>query len=294
MKVARIFPTKTAFSPTDQDAYFDEPGFFTPHYNFAFVSVAFTWDIDRAYRLADAWKSNADNVSVGGPAINGESREPFMAGQFLKPGITITSRGCNKVGHGPGYCRACRVSKGLIEFENFPAGNIIQDNNFLQCSDGHIGEVLKMLEPQHKIKFAGGIDKYLLTKRFASALKGLSIEQIFLACDNLSELDALKNAVDVLTQAGFKRHKIYCYTVVGKNMQEDEIKCRRIYEAGATPFAQLYRDPEGKIRYSSAYKLFACAWSRPAIINTRAKDNWPKIKHHSAFKRVCGLEDSLF
>ncbi len=278
MKVARVFPTKTKFSPTDQHVYFDEPGLFTPHYDKALISVSFTWDILKAERLAKAWYRRANDVLIGGPAITGESREPFESGKFLKPGITITSRGCNKVGNGPGYCRGCRVSKGLIEFENFPEGNIIQDNNLLQCSDDHIGEVLKMLETQRRIKFTGGLDKYLLTKQFAAAIKGLSIEQIFLACDNLSELDVLKNAVVILNEAGFNRHKIYCYTVIGKNMQEDESKCRRIWEAGAVPFAQLYRDPEGKIKYTAYYKEFACAWSRPAIIYTRAKNNWPRIK----------------
>jgi len=286
LKVARIFPSKTKFSPTDQDAYFDEPGLFTPYYDFALISVAFTWDKVKAQRLAEAWKNNASTVKIGGPAIDGESREPFSAGKFLKQGITITSRGCDKVGWGPGYCKNCRVSKGIIEFDDFPAGNILQDNNFIQCSDNHIGKVLSMLETQHRIKFAGGLDKYLLTKKFASAIKGLSIEQIFLACDNTKEIGVLEDAVAILNEAGFNQHKIYCYTVVGKDMQKEENRCRRIYEAGATPFAQLYRDPEGKIKYSQEYKLFACAWSRPAIINTRAKNNWPQIKHHSAFKRL--------
>jgi len=284
MRVARIFPSKTKFSPSDPDAYFKHPQLNTPHYDFALISVAFTWDIPKAEELAIQWRKHAEVVKIGGPAITGESRESFKAGKFLKSGVTITSRGCGKVGWGPGYCKNCRVSKGLIEFDDFPEGNIIQDNNFLQCSDTHIGKVLSMLETQRRIKFAGGLDKYLITKRFVSAIKDLSIEEIFLACDNISELEALKNAVAILNEGGFNRHKIYCYTVIGKDMQEEEVNLRKIYEAGATPFAQLYRDPEGKIKYSRDYKLFACAWSRPAIINTRAKNNWSKIKHHSAFQ----------
>lgn len=74
MRIARVFPVKTSMSPFDEDAYFDEPGLFTPHYDLAMISVAFTWDIPKANRLKEAWRTHATEVLLGGPAINGESR----------------------------------------------------------------------------------------------------------------------------------------------------------------------------------------------------------------------------
>ena len=92
MKTARVFPTKTSMGPTDRDAYFGEPELFMPEYNEIHISVAFTWDIERAKWLAKQWEFVAP-VKIGGPAVNGEGNG-FVPGQYLRHGVTITSRGC--------------------------------------------------------------------------------------------------------------------------------------------------------------------------------------------------------
>ena len=75
-----------------------------------------------------------------------------------------------------------------------------------------------------------------------------------------------------LARAGFSREKIKCYALIGDDMDKNEARLREIYEAGAMPFAQLYRDfSEKKKEYSLEWNAFARMWQRPAAINAHMK-----------------------
>ena len=266
MKIARVFPSRTSFSPDDPDAYFDVPGLFTPEYDEVHISVTFTWDIPRAHALASAWGMKGKKVAIGGVAINGESREPFVAGRYLKQGITITTRGC------PNACGFCMVNKrDFIELEDFPAGRIVQDNNILAASDRHWERVITMLRGQSKVQFKGGLDKRLLTERRVDDLRSLRIDELWLACDHKNDVETLRRAVSLLIRGGFSREKLLCYVLIGKDMVEEEARLRAVWDAGAIPFAQLYKDKDNSLKYSYPWRAFARTWSRPAAIKTIMK-----------------------
>lgn len=279
MKIARVFPTKTSMSPTDPDAYFDVPDLFTPHYDEVHISVTFTWDIKKAYKLEYEWQKHTKKILVGGVAINGESDQPFQAGLYLRQGITITSRGC------PNNCSFCMVRQGIIEFDNFPEGNIIQDNNILACSDRHWQLVVSMLKKQKLIEFKGGLEKHRITPKIAEDLRGLRIKSLWLACDSPNDIKPLEKAVRILHKAGFRHEQIYCYVLIGHNLREENErleKCLNLFTyfdeenneryMGVKPFAQLFRDKIDKIKYSREYKQFARKWSRPACYYRLKKD----------------------
>lgn len=212
------------------------------------------------YYLAEQWKNHAKKINIGGVAIDGESKDKFIAGKYVKKGVTITSRGCiNK-------CSFCLVNKNLIEFDDFPEGNIINDNNILACSDKHIDLVFNMLKKQKNIQFKGGLESRRLTKRIVEKLRTLKITELWLACDNDSALKPLKKAVDILYKAGFKRYQIHCYALIyGKNLIKEEERLKEIYNIGARPFAQLYQPPiKEKIQYSQEARNFQRKWCRPA------------------------------
>ena len=258
MALARVFPTKTSFSPTDEHAYFGEPDMFTPlDYNEVHISVIFTWDIDKAKRLKKTWEKVCPIVKIGGVAIDGESREPFTAGKYLKHGVTITSRGC------PNNCSFCLVNKGnLIEFDNFPEGNIIQDNNILAGSDRHWNLVIDMLKNQRQISFKGGLETARITPKKAEDLRGLSISELWLACDSDAHIEPLRKAVGILKKAGFTDSHLYCYVLIGK----EELRLRAVREMGVMPFAQLYLKPERKkTEYTTEMKQYQRIMAKPAI-----------------------------
>ena len=123
VKIARVFARKTNLCPTDKDAYFGVPGFFTPEYDEVHISVTFTWDIEYAEFLAKQWKTVSPKVLIGGPAIRGLGIPGvFKPGVYLKKGVTITSRGC------PYDCSHCFVQRregGIQELPIYP-GNIME------------------------------------------------------------------------------------------------------------------------------------------------------------------------
>jgi len=262
MRVARVFPTKTSMTPTDQDSYYGEPELFMPSYDEIHISCTFTWDISKAKRLAGEWLRVAP-VKLGGVAINGESDQQFIAGMYLRKGITITSRGC------PNNCSFCMVKRGLIEFDDFPEGNIVQDNNILACSDRHWRLVLDMLRKQKGIEFKGGLEASRITDKIAEDLRGLSIKTLWLACDHPNALNGFKKAVKILQKVGFTRSHIYCYVLIGKDRLEEENRLKEVLFSGAMPFAQLYRNKEDNIYYSKEWKQFQREWSRSAIIRSK-------------------------
>lgn len=265
MKIARVFPRKTSFSPTDEDCYFSTPPMWTsqgnplPYYDEVHISCTFTWDIDKAYKLAKAWEGKGKVVKVGGPALGSPSEE-FIPGKYLKRGVTITSRGC------PNNCSFCLVPKreGKLREIEIKPGNIIQDNNFLACSKQHQEKVFAMLRKQRQIEFKGGLEASRITPEIADRLRSLRIKSLWVACDRKNSIPGFKKAVDILHRAGFTQNHIYCYVLIGDNMAENEERLRIVYESGALPFAQLFQPDDHYINYSREWKQFARTWSRPA------------------------------
>lgn len=260
MKIARVFCSKTSYCPIDEHAYFDVPDMLTPKdYDKVYVSCTFSWDIERAFYLKKSWRDHGKIVIAGGPAFLSNASE-FIPGMFVKQGVVFTSRGC------PNKCKFCFVPwrEGGIKELPVTEGNIIQDNNFLACSDKHRNLVYEMLKKQHTIEFKGGLEACRITSSEAEKLRNLSIRSLYLACDTPSALRGTIKAIKILKKAGFTRHHIYSYVLCGKNMDEEYARCKSLFDAGCMPFVQLFKDENNSIKYSREWLLFARALSRPA------------------------------
>lgn len=278
----RIFPRHTAYTPIDSLAFVGDPPLTRPPGEIVLVSVTFTWDIPEGKRLAEAWGQYYAKVELGGPAF-GDAGNGFTAGCFVKPGITFTSRGCNNA------CPWCLVPERegpLRELDNIEPGYIIQDNNFLQCSEPHRQRVYSMLRRQRKAAmFAGGLDARLLTENIAEELRGIRINCVFLAADT-DDLAPLRRAIYRLSF--LRRRQLRCYVLCGfdgQKIEDAEARLERVWELGAMPFAQLYRPPDQEIAYSREWRALARKWSRPAammathdmpILNANEPDDGPR------------------
>jgi hypothetical protein len=182
-------------------------------------------------------------------------------GLYIKQGFVFSTRGCNN------NCPYCIVPKqeGALRELPITPGNIIQDNNFLQASTAHKNRVFEMLRTQHTICFRGGLEAALVDEHFISNIQTLRISELWLACDSHAALRVAIPAIQKLTAAGFNRNKIMCYVLIGDDMEENENRCREIYNAGAMPRAQLFRDfTETKTEYTADWRKFASMWQRPA------------------------------
>lgn len=232
-RIIRVFPRRTSMTPRDDMAFVGDPPMIRPEADEIHVSVTFSWDVEEGYRLAESWIQYYPVVELAGPALSSDC-DGFISGQYVRPGVTFTSRGCNN------QCPWCLVPKRegkLREMTSFSAGYLIQDNNFLQCNRGHRDQVFQMLRGQSQIQFAGGVDARLLTDRIGEQIRGLRIAQVFLACDTDGGLKALQGAVQRLA---LPRDKVRCYVLLalnGESMSQGIARLEDVWAAGAMPFA---------------------------------------------------------
>jgi len=238
------------------------------------VSVAFTWDLPLAEKLAREW-SDVAPVTMGGPAMN-ERGGDFTPGMYLKPGYVITSRGC------PNRCWFCSVPKregGVIRELPITEGWNVLDDNLLACSDDHIRSVFAMLARQKEpAEFTGGLEAARLKPWHAAELKKLRIKQMFFAYDTPDDLEPLQWAGVYLRDAGFKihphSHSLRCFVLCGykgDSIGHAEYRMQKTIQAGFTPMAMLWKDETGK--RDPEWGKFQREWARPAIIYAKTPNH---------------------
>ena len=262
IRVIRVFPRRTLLTPDDPYSFIGDPPMWRPEAEEVHVSCTFTWDIKEVKRLREAWNQYYPTVYLGGPAIDRNGNN-FIPGVYIKNGVTFTSKGCN---NNCPWCLVPEYEGKLQEIEDFAPGYIIQDNNLLQCSEGHIKRVCKMLRSQRRAAiFSGGIDARLVTDVIAELFRSIKINQLFLAADTTASLLPLQEAVEKLPF--LKRDKLRCYVLIGKDedIAHSEFRLKRVWEIGCLPFAQLYQPKDKWIEYDSDWKDLNRVWSRPAI-----------------------------
>ena len=267
MKIIRVFPRRTSLTPRDDMAFVGDPPMMRPDADEVHVSTVFTWDKQKAERLAAAWAQYYP-TRLGGPAFSSPVNG-FTPGMYVRQGVTFTSRGCDN--HCP-WCLVPEREGRLFEIRDFADGNIIQDNNLLQCSQLHIERVFQMLRGQHAIQFTGGLDARLLTQEYADQIRGLRVYQVFLACDTAGALKHLRQAVVRLL---LPRDKIRCYVLIGfdgETISQATARLEDVWNTGCLPFAQLYQPPDSWVDYPKEWRDLARTWSRPAAMKSFMRD----------------------
>lgn len=279
--IARVFPRRTKWTPTDENAFVGEPPLGCPHFDEVHISVTFTWDIQRAYQLVQEWSNYGRRILVGGPAIsslihNIYANDKFTPGMYIKNGVVFTSRGC------PGNCWYCLVPKWEGELRELPItdGHIVQDNNLLACSEKHIRAVFEMLKSQHRIEFAGGLQADLITEWIGQELSKLNIRHLWLSYDRDGDPIKISRAVRILHKFGFKRDQIRCYVLIGykgDSILEASVRLTHAWSLGTLPFAMRYRKPSKKFDNSFVYtdrawNELTTKWSNPKTIKAMMKN----------------------
>ena len=268
----RVFPRRTKWTPDDKNSFCGHPPLWVLESEDlpVRVSCTFTDDIPRALALQKSWQRYFSDVRVGGPAFDDPGSE-FVPGRFLKPGVTITSRGCIR------KCGFCLVPKREGKLRELPIkdGWIVQDNNLLACSEKHLLAVFEMLQRQpYPADFAAGLDSRLLRPwhwRLFNMLK--PFPRLHFACDSWEALEDLRKVADIVGSAKAQK---FCYALIGYNpdetMADAEKRLRAIWDLGFYPFAMLYRGPNGEGHKSREWKQFQRTWCRPAAYKTLLKE----------------------
>jgi hypothetical protein len=235
------------------------------------VSVTFSYDMEKAERLAEAWAKTGLPVKMGGVAFGLPSGD-FTPGLYLKKGYVITSRGCNN------SCWFCAVPKregGLRELP-ITEGNVILDDNLLACSENHIRAVFAMLKTQpEKPVFTGGIEARLLKPWHVDLLRGVKTKRLYCAYDTAGDYEPLIHAGKLLREGGITRssHTARCYVLIGypsDTMEKAEKRLRNAWSAGFFPYAMLYRNEKGEV--CPEWAKFQRLWARPQIVYSQLKE----------------------
>ena len=273
MNIARVFPRKTNATPDDLLAFVGMPDINTPDwFDEIHISVAFTYDFDRACMLADVWSKRTDNLKIGGPGA-GMKGADFTPGMYLKKGYVITSRGC------PNQCYFCSVHglDGDIRELPITEGWNVLDDNLLACSDSHIIAVFNMLmkcktKYHQRIQFTGGFEVHRLVDWHIEWILKLRPKQIFFAYDydNQERLDELRDVSCKMLIAGITKEALRCYVLIGypgDTLEKAENRLCDVVDTGYIPMAMLYRDKNGN--YFGGWSGLQKLWARPAIMRAR-------------------------
>lgn len=264
--IARIFIRKTNLTPEDECAIVNRgPGLLDGCFKEAHISVLFSYDMERAKQLAEQW-SKCCNVRIGGPGT-GERGSDFEPGMYVKKGAVITSRGC------PNRCWFCSVwRREGPEIRELPIriGHNILDDNLLRCSDDHVNSVFKMLDTQNEAaSFTGGLEAAAMKDFHIDLLTRLKRKpkQIFFAYDTEDDADPLRESGKKMMDAGFTRHHLRSYCLIGfpgDTFEKAEKRLKNCVQFGFFPMDMLYRNEAGEEKRE--WKIFQREWSRPAII----------------------------
>lgn len=277
-RIVRVFPRRTKATPVDDLTYTGPPDLFAEA-DEVHVSVTFTYDKERAEGLAEDWKFVAP-VKIGGVAY-GDSSLEFIPGRYIRPGYTITSRGC------PRRCWFCGVWKKWPESNVLPIydGWNILDDNLLACPRDHVEAVFAMLRRQRRadwpgwdgrVEFTGGLEALSLKDYQVDLLASLTPRpSMFFAYDPGDDFETLRSAASRLIEAGFtaKSHRLRCYVLIGMpkdTLDKAEMRLRQMLGIGFTPFAMLWKpSTKSEERYAPGpeWRSFQRRWVRPQIVH---------------------------
>jgi hypothetical protein len=270
--LARVFTRRTRATPDDAYAFVGLPPVNLPDdITEVHISVSFSFDLEEAEKLYEAWNKIAP-CSIGGPAT-GQRGEDFIPGRYLREGYVITSRGCDPKNN----CWFCMARKREGPLRELPvrSGANVLDDNLLACSESHIHEVFQMLERQkklgHRTFFTGGFEAALIKNWHIELLKKLRPKEIFFGCDDEEKFFHLREAVKLFKEADYFSHNtLRAYVLIGypgDSLDGAERRLRRVKDIGVCPMAMLYRNMSGTIiQPERDWKQFQRLWTRPALI----------------------------
>lgn len=198
----------------------------------AYLSVVFSWQVQRAYQRAVWWRSLGYDVIVGGPAaqLNPHAfKDVAVLGDACdalwrhNPMATFTSRGCIRQ---CGFCAVPELEGDLQELDRWEPKPIVCDNNLLACSRRHFDRVVDRLKPLASIDFNQGLDARLLTKHHAERLTELDLKRVRLAWDHVSMEQQFMEAYRLLRGVGIPKRKIGVYVLIGYDDTPDDARYR--------------------------------------------------------------------
>lgn len=194
-----------------------------------YVSIPFTWNLPQVRKKVTAlW---FPRVIVGGPAVRlmpdyfqdlphvTVGGDDFSVMGMISPLVTRTTSGCPNA---CAFCGVTRICGEFREFDRWPSGNVLIDDNLLAASNRHFERVIDDLVVYGEADFNQGLDARLLTVFHAEQLRRIDKPIIRLALDSFRTADDWLIAIETLRRAGIPKSRIRSYALIGFNADPDE------------------------------------------------------------------------
>ena len=224
----------------------------------AYISVVFSWDLQKAWQRAVWLRQEGYKVKVGGPAAMmqkqmfdglAEVGGTTDALQRHHPEATMTSRGCIRDCE---FCVVPKVEGDIRELNHWEPKRLVLDNNLLACSKRHFDRVIDSLKLIKHVDFNQGLDARLLTDHHAQRIAELDMVCVRLAWDDVTLEGEFRKAFDHLLTAGFKPTRIFVYVIIGyKDSPDDALyRLQAVRDLGGYPNPMRYQPLKAKRRNS--------------------------------------------
>ncbi len=161
--------------------------------------------------------------------------------------IGFTTRGC------PNNCAWCVVPEKEPEFKDENdimsiaqdcKEVVLMDNNII-ASEWGIKQLEIAADNKIKIDINQGVDARLIDDSIAKLFSKIRwLHPVRLACDNESQIEPIRKAVELLRWRNVKPERYSCYVLV-KDIPDAIKRLKFLKGMALDPFAQPYRDKEG-------------------------------------------------
>lgn len=161
--------------------------------------------------------------------------------------IGYLTRGC------PNKCRWCVVPKKEGDIKPYRAWEdivrvdtdklVLMDNNILACQYG-IEQLQGLVKSGYRIDFNQGMDARLVDDNIAGILSQLKwIRFIRFSCDQKSQIEPVKKAIELLGKHRVKPYRIFIYLLVTADIQDavERVEALKEYK-GINIYAQAERN----------------------------------------------------
>lgn len=249
----------------------------------AYLSVAFTYRLPDARKLATYYAAKGRKVFAGGPALAHVKMQNYLADvawvprgagnpgklpgalQRHNPAATIASRGCSEK---CSFCIVPFMEGGFTEIPDFPVLPVLCDNNLSGLPADYQDHIVRRYQEAGVplLDANSGFEPRTFSAAVFDRWKVINRGVWRLAYDDMQEREFIREAMAILRRGGIPARKVQIYTLLGNEPYEQCMqRVHEVIEWGGEPFCQplmklvsLTRDPHVKHDWT-AKKLRAVA-----------------------------------
>lgn len=272
----------------------------------AYLSVAFTFRLPQARKLAIYYAALGLKVFAGGPALAHVKTQKYLedvawvprgagnpgrlsgALQRHNPMATIASRGCSEK---CSFCIVPFMEGGFQEMPDFPVLPVLCDNNL----SGLPGEYQDYIVRRYKeegvplLDANSGFEPRTFSASVFERWRTINQGVWRLAYDDLVEREFIREAMAILRHAGVPPRKIQIYTLLGNEPYDACMqRVREVIEWGGEPYCQplmklnaLTRDPHVKYDWTTKKLRAVARWANNHMWRSdapRFEDYDPRVR----------------